>query len=250
MSDTSFVLVVGMTTFFILATLISGWPHQLSHDLRLSHDLTQLSHDLHNCHMTSPTVTWLHPTVTWPHPTVTWPHRLSHDLTTVTWPHTTVTWPHTTVTWPHNCHMTSHNCHMASQLSHDLTQMSHDLTKLSHDHPWSEEGYLEEKKENSDNSCCYEKSIVWFLVFWEMWTENWWSVPSCYTSLMIYHCGGEPEQAVHCWFNVMALKPWICVHVHLIRTQLYVLWSLTRFHYAYVTANPAAMHCLCATTKY
>ena len=30
-----------------------------------------------------------------------------------------------------------------------------------------------------------------------------------YTSQMIYHRGGEPEQAMHCWFNVMAHKPWI-----------------------------------------
>ena len=29
------------------------------------------------------------------------------------------------------------------------------------------------------------------------------------TSQMIYHCGGEPERAMHCWFNVMAHKPWI-----------------------------------------
>ena len=26
---------------------------------------------------------------------------------------------------------------------------------------------------------------------------------------MIYHRGGEPEGAMHCWFNVMAHKPWI-----------------------------------------
>ena len=30
-----------------------------------------------------------------------------------------------------------------------------------------------------------------------------------YTSEMIYHRGGEPERALHCWFNVMAHKPWI-----------------------------------------
>ena len=29
------------------------------------------------------------------------------------------------------------------------------------------------------------------------------------TSQMIYHRGGEPERAMHCWFNVMAHKPWI-----------------------------------------
>ena len=29
------------------------------------------------------------------------------------------------------------------------------------------------------------------------------------TSQMIYHRGGEPERAMHCWFNVMAQKPWI-----------------------------------------
>ena len=28
-------------------------------------------------------------------------------------------------------------------------------------------------------------------------------------SQMIYHRGGEPERAMHCWFNVMAHKPWI-----------------------------------------
>ena len=149
------------------------WP------LQLSHDHTQLSHDL----------------------TVTWPHTMSHDL--------------------HDCHMTSHNFHMTSQLSHDLTQLSHDLTQLSHglttvtwphtNVTWPHKtvtwpslirgGLLGRKKENSDNSCCYEKSIVWFLVFWEMWTENWRSVPSCYISPMIYHCGGKPEQAVHCWLK-------------------------------------------------
>jgi len=26
---------------------------------------------------------------------------------------------------------------------------------------------------------------------------------------MIYHRGGEPERGMHCWFNVMAHKPWI-----------------------------------------
>jgi len=26
---------------------------------------------------------------------------------------------------------------------------------------------------------------------------------------MIYHRGGEPEWAMHCWFNVMVHKPWI-----------------------------------------
>ena len=26
---------------------------------------------------------------------------------------------------------------------------------------------------------------------------------------MNYHRGGEPERAMHCWFNVMAHKPWI-----------------------------------------
>ena len=29
------------------------------------------------------------------------------------------------------------------------------------------------------------------------------------TSQMIYHRGGEPERAMHCWFNVMAHNPWI-----------------------------------------
>ena len=28
------------------------------------------------------------------------------------------------------------------------------------------------------------------------------------TSQMIYHSGGEPERAMHCWINVMAHKPW------------------------------------------
>ena len=31
------------------------------------------------------------------------------------------------------------------------------------------------------------------------------------TSQMIYHRGGEPERPMHCWFNVMAHKPWITV---------------------------------------
>ena len=26
---------------------------------------------------------------------------------------------------------------------------------------------------------------------------------------MIYHRGGEPEQTMHCWFNVVVHKPWI-----------------------------------------
>ena len=30
-----------------------------------------------------------------------------------------------------------------------------------------------------------------------------------YTSQMIYHRGGEPERAMHCWLNFMAHKPWI-----------------------------------------
>ena len=29
------------------------------------------------------------------------------------------------------------------------------------------------------------------------------------TSQMIYHRGGEPDWAIHCWLNVMAHKPWI-----------------------------------------
>ena len=163
MSDTSFVLVVGMATFFILAILISGWPHTR--------------------HMTSPTVTWPHPTVTWPQ-TVTWSHTTVHDLTC----HMTSDCHMTsmTVTWPlqlsHDCTQLSHDltdCHMTSQLSHDLTQLSHDLTTVTWPHTnvtWPHKtvtwpslirgGLLGRKKENSDNSCCYEKSIVWFLVFW------------------------------------------------------------------------------------
>ena len=35
------------------------------------------------------------------------------------------------------------------------------------------------------------------------------SGPYSITSRMIYHRGGEPERVLHCWFNVMAHKPWI-----------------------------------------
>jgi len=173
----SFVLVVGMATFFILATLIRGWTHK--------------------------TVTC--------------------------------------ITWLHKCHMTSYKCHMTSYKCHmtilDQRRATWEKKKIL---------LLPIRKH------CMVSSFLRNVMNrnWKLKVSAHIEVHHCYTSQMIYHCGGEPEQAVHCWFNVMALKPWICVHVHLIRTQLYVLWSLTRFHRAYVTANPAAMHCLCATTKY
>ena len=40
-------------------------------------------------------------------------------------------------------------------------------------------------------------------------TLVWGSLRLAPTSEMIYHRGGEPERAMHCWFNVMAHKPWI-----------------------------------------
>ena len=141
----------------------------------------------------------------------------------------------------HKCHMTSYKCHMTSYKCHmtilDQRRATWEKKKIL---------LLPIRKH------CMVSSFLRNVMNrnWKLKVSAHIEVHHCYTSPMIYHCGGEPEQAVHCWFNVMALKPWICVHVHLIRTQLYVLWSLTSFHRAYVTANPAAMHCLCATTKY
>ena len=37
----------------------------------------------------------------------------------------------------------------------------------------------------------------------------WGSLRLAPTTQMIYHRGGEPERAMHCWLNVMAHKPWI-----------------------------------------
>ena len=143
---------------------------------------------------------------------------------------------------------------MTSQMSHDLIQMSHDLTTVTWPHNChmtilNQRRATWEKKKIlllPIRKHCMVSSFLRNVMNrnWKLKVSAHIEVHHCYTSPMIYRCGDEPEQAVHCWFNVIALKPWICVHVHLIRTQLYVLWSLTSFHRAYVTANPAAMHCV------
>ena len=132
----SFVLVIGMTTFSSLLPWSEDELTKLSH---VSHDFTN---------------------VTWPHTKVTWPHNchmtsykchMSSDNYHMT--------SHNYHMISYKCHMTSHNCHMTSQMSHDLIQMSHDLSQVSHDHPWSEEGYLGEK-ENS--VATYKKALHGF----------------------------------------------------------------------------------------
>ena len=49
---------------------------------------------------------------------------------------------------------------------------------------------------------------VWFEATWMEGGCNCLLSKTDITSQMIYR-GGEPERALHCWFNVMAHKPWI-----------------------------------------
>ena len=74
------------------------------------------------------------------------------------------------------------------------------------------------------------------------------------TSQMIYHRGGEPEQAIHCWFNAMAHKPWITAEFVTVCSSMSVVsntscshffdqWSYWGYTHAFTKLHTKVMSC-------